>query len=269
MPDFPENTRAWYLNDREKQLVKERMARNGTAAVHTEINKQVIIDSLKTWQFWTFVPYFTFIAIGVTVNTQFAVYLKAYKYSVTLRNVMPASSNCIQIVTIIFYSWVSDQTVRRWGRAPIMFWTSILLLFTTTTLFVWPNNNTLRVAAFIISYCSYETAIFFTWVAEACAGKTEQRAFITGSATALWYATNAWLPTIIYKQTDGPRFKKGFTTSFACNIIGLVLLVTIQLMWMRDRRRAAKDVADNGAAKGTREQSTVVSDAASEEKALY
>lgn len=50
---------------------------------------------------------------------------------------------------------------------------------------------------------------------------------------------NAWLPTVIFLQTDGPSFRKGFPTVFASNIIACVFMVVIWRFHKRQQRQEA------------------------------
>lgn len=53
---------------------------------------------------------------------------------------------------------------------------------------------------------------------------------------------NAWLPTIIFLQTDGPSFRKGFPTNFAFTIVSLLGVIVIYLFHRRQLRQ--EDAAD-------------------------
>jgi hypothetical protein len=48
--------------------------------------------------------------------------------------------------------------------------------------------------------------------------------------------TDAWLPTLIFKQTDGPRFKIGFITSWSAGVIAAILVPVIHMLQRRDLR---------------------------------
>jgi ACS family pantothenate transporter-like MFS transporter len=141
---------------------------------------------LKTWEFWLLIPWFTFFAQSQTTNNQFGIYLAAYGYDVTARNILPATGYVIQIFSMLIYSYFSDKTVR-FGRMWILLVPTIICLYTTSVLAFWPSSNAVRVSAFMLTYASSGTPVYFAWIAEICQSSTERRAFITGGATALWY----------------------------------------------------------------------------------
>ncbi|OCF61454.1 hypothetical protein L486_01102 [Kwoniella mangroviensis CBS 10435] len=243
VPDFPENTKVWYLNDEEKALAKERVARNGAQPMKGKINGAVILSALRDWKFWILVPFYCIYGFAVQNGTQFGVYLKAFKYSVTLRNVLPSVMYLIQIPAILIYCYISDRTTRI-QRGWIMLGPLIWGIFPTGVLAFWGHSNSLRVVAFMVNGTLYITPVFYAWVAEMCGHKTELRAFITGCTSCLFYTFNAWLPAIVFLQTDGPRFKKGFRTTFSCCVASVVFVIVIILMRRRELRQENNKMVD-------------------------
>jgi ACS family pantothenate transporter-like MFS transporter len=158
----------------------------GTAEVTNKIDKRVIFNALKSWKFWILVPWYTLYAIPVTNNVQFGVYLKANGYSVTMRNIMPTFGNIITAVTLLTYAYLSDRTAK-YGRVYVIGAVCVWGVFSSAVLAIYPASNALRVAGFLTNYSTYVTPIFFAWVAEICHGATEERAFITGAISCLWY----------------------------------------------------------------------------------
>ncbi|WWD03818.1 hypothetical protein V865_001874 [Kwoniella europaea PYCC6329] len=243
VPDFPENTKVWYLSDEEKALAKERVARNGAQPMKGKINGTVILSALRDWKFWILVPFYCIYGFAVQNGTQFGVYLKAFKYSVTLRNVLPSAMYIVQIPCILIYCYISDRTTRI-QRGWIMLGPLIWGIFPTAVLAFWGHSNSLRVFAFMVNGSLYITPVFYAWVAEMCGHKTELRAFITGCTSCLFYAFNAWLPAIVFLQTDGPRFKKGFRTTFSCCVASVVFVIVIILMRRRELRQENNKMVD-------------------------
>ncbi|WWC95044.1 hypothetical protein V866_001896 [Kwoniella sp. B9012] len=243
VPDFPENTKVWYLNDEEKALAKKRVARNGAQPMKGKINGTVILSALKDWKFWILVPFYCIYGFAVQNGTQFGVYLKAFKYSVTLRNVLPSAMYIVQIPCILIYCYISDRTTRI-QRGWIMLGPLIWGIFPTAVLAFWGHSNSLRVFAFMVNGSLYITPVFYAWVAEMCGHKTELRAFITGCTSCLFYAFNAWLPAIVFLQTDGPRFKKGFRTTFSCCVASVVFVIVIILTRRRELRQENNKMVD-------------------------
>ncbi|TYJ54880.1 hypothetical protein B9479_004472 [Cryptococcus floricola] len=239
VPDFPSNTNTWYLTPTERELALARCARNGTDTVSSKINKSTILSALKSWQFFILVPWFMLHGLETNNGKQFANYLKGFSYSVSARNILPSTMYIIQIPCIIFYAYLSDRLAgkgRVWVIAAVCAWAMV----PTGILGLWAPSEGARMFAFLANGSVYVTPLFFTWVAELCHGETEKRAFITGAICCWWYCVDAWLPTIIWLQTDGPRFKKGFLTSFCAAVFAFVGVFVIQFFQVRDQRIARR-----------------------------
>ncbi|KAL7420698.1 hypothetical protein Q5752_004649 [Cryptotrichosporon argae] len=236
IPDFPETTRAWFLNEEERQLARARGTRNGTEAVTGKIDTRVLLSALGSWKAWLCIPWYAIFGLAVQNNSQFGVYLKAYGYSVTARNVLPSTAYIIEIPFLFLYTYIADRTPVRW-RPLVVIVPLAWGLFPTGVLAFWAPSNALRVFAFMINGSLYITPVFYAWVAQLCGGRTELRAFITGATSCAFYLFNAWLPAIIFKQTDSPRFKKGFTSNFFFCLAALVLAIAMWVLSEREDRR--------------------------------
>ena len=56
LPDFPHNSRSLFFTDEERQLAKDRCARNGTALITGKIDFGLFKRVLTRWPFWVCVP---------------------------------------------------------------------------------------------------------------------------------------------------------------------------------------------------------------------
>jgi ACS family pantothenate transporter-like MFS transporter len=68
---------------------------------------------------------------------------------------------------------------------------------------------------------------FLRWANEVCSDDDEERALVVATINTIQYVQGAWLQLIIWKQTDSPRYKKGFPTAVAFSfvVIGIILLI--------------------------------------------
>ncbi len=167
-------------------MSKARCARNGTDAMTGKIDRKVIVNSLKTPMYWTLVIFYAVYGFAVQNGAQFAIYLKAAGYSVTLRNVLPSCMYIIEIPCVLFYSFLSDRLAHR-SRGLVMVLPLIWGIFPTGVLAFWGTSDALRVASFMLTGSIYMTPVFFAWVADICGHRMELRGFITGSCSCLFY----------------------------------------------------------------------------------
>ena len=185
LPDFPHNTRSFFLSEEEKQMAIERCARNGTSAPAEYLNFKTLKVVVRSWHFWALVPIYVLYALGIQNYSQFNVYLKAAGYSVNARNNIPAYAWVTDIPFQFIWGWLSDRTGSRfaWCTIPLLF-----AIFPQSVLAAWPKSNGLKVFAFFVCGTSFITPIFFTWINEICHGSMEERGLIIAAANTAFYA---------------------------------------------------------------------------------
>ncbi|KAK8850770.1 hypothetical protein IAR55_004690 [Kwoniella newhampshirensis] len=236
LPDYPENTKVWFLTEADKQLAKARCAMAGTVASTGIINLSTFKRIFSRWHIWVLGPTYIVYAWSVQSYSYFNTYLLLEGYTVTLRNILPSVAFIIGIPVSMFWGYLSDRTGSRlgltlgpqlWGLVP----TGILCFF--------PANKAVRLFAFMVDETYFVTHIYFTWVNEICKADAEERAFLIAACNTLFYAFNAWLPTVVFLQTDGPRWKKGFPTLFGANIISCCCMVAIYFLYERQKKQLA------------------------------
>ncbi|ORY29322.1 pantothenate transporter liz1 [Naematelia encephala] len=249
VPDFPENSKVWYLSEAEKELAKARSARNGTAAMKGNINLKSVLLVFTTWHLFVLAPWYGIYGFAVQNGAQFAIYLKAFGYSVSRRNVMASGMYLIEIPCLLIYTAISDR-MTRYSRAWVCLIPLLWGLFPTGVLAFWAPSNPLRVFGFMMTGSIYVTPVFYAWVAEICAHRTELRGFVTGATSCVFYCLNAWLPAIVFLQTDGPRFEKGFKTTFACCCVSAAGVIVIWFFHRRDLRQRALEAQEGSNSSG-------------------
>ncbi|OCF77013.1 hypothetical protein I204_02722 [Kwoniella mangroviensis CBS 8886] len=224
----PPSTRTWM----------GRCAKNGTITLTSALNLRTFKRVISKSHFWLLIPTYVCYAYGIQNYNYFGIYLKAAGYSVSARNILPACGNLIGILPQLTWGWCSDRFRSRyaWCFLPCLWG-----LVPTVILAVYPDSNTLKVFAFMVTGTYFVTHIWWSWVNEICQGSMEERAFIIASINCAFYAVNAWLPTIIFLQTEGPRFPKGYPTVLGCNCAGMV---GFTIIWLLHKRQIRQEEAD-------------------------
>ena len=77
----------------------------------------------------------------------------------------------------------------------------------------------------------------FRWANEVCADDNEERALVVAVINTIQYTMGAWLPLIIWKQTDSPRYKRGFPTAIAFSFVVIGVIGLIRHLAKRDIER--------------------------------
>ncbi|GAD99144.1 hypothetical protein AN4142.2 [Paecilomyces variotii No. 5] len=111
---------------------------------------------------------------------------------------------------------------------------------------VWPKSVKLKEFAFLTDGVQLMTAIYYTWANEVCSDDNEERAFVVSSMNGFQYAVAAWLPIVIFPQTEAPTFRKGFPATFGFVIAALVVIVITQLLALREKRQKISDAQEDG-----------------------
>ncbi|KAH7178945.1 major facilitator superfamily domain-containing protein [Fusarium sp. MPI-SDFR-AT-0072] len=237
LPDLPHNTKAWYITEEEKQIALRRSATQGKIQVTGKLDKALAKRIFGSWRCCQAAPYF-------------AIYLREAGYSVTQRNVIPGCANPVSMVTDFTWSFMSDYTRNRvwWMVGPILCTTVV----SSSILTAWPPSDTARVVAFFFAAGGFVTGVTWTWANEINIGNAEERALTISSMNGLFYATNSFLPILIFPQTMAPKFERGFPSvlSFALGACCLMLFADFlhkrELRLESERSSAAIPVEEFG-----------------------
>ncbi|KAL3482084.1 major facilitator superfamily domain-containing protein [Aspergillus californicus] len=242
LPDTPYTTRVWYLSERERELAIERVVKAGKAPP-VKITLNTFKRILSSWKWYAFVAGYVLYGSACGGNGYFAIWLKAEGFSVSQRNIIPTGTSLISAGCVVLWGFLSDYTGSRfaWVIIPLIYG-----LLPNGILAFWPASLALKEFAFLTIGVQLMTAVFYSWANEVCADDNEQRAVVISSMNGFQYAVAAWLPIVIFPQTMAPSFRYGFPGTFGLVIAAIISVVVIQLLVLRDRRRAKGVVAEGG-----------------------
>ncbi|KAH7232996.1 pantothenate transporter liz1 [Fusarium tricinctum] len=248
LPDLPHNTEAWYITEEEKQIALRRSATQGKVQVTGKLDKALAKRMFGSWRWWVLCVTYILYGNSCQAAPYFAIYLRESGYSVTQRNIIPGCANLVSMVTDFTWSFMSDYTRNRiwWMVGPILCTTVV----SSSILTAWPPSDTARVVAFFFAAGGFVTGVTWTWANEINIGNAEERALTISSMNGLFYATNSFLPILIFPQTMAPKFERGFPSvlSFALGACCLMLFADFlhkrELRLKSDRSSAAIPVED-------------------------
>ncbi|KAF8858271.1 pantothenate transporter liz1 [Acephala macrosclerotiorum] len=243
LPDTPYTTRAWFLSKEECELAIDRVQRAGKAPP-VKITFATFKRIFTRWRWYAFTLGYVLYGTSCQASGYFGIWLKAEHFSVVARNVVPTGTNLISAFCIVMWGFGSDYTGSRIAfiLGPLTYG-----LIPNGILAVWPKSIHLKEFAFLTTGVQLMTAIFYTWANEICAGDNEERALVISSMNGMQYAVAAWLPIVIFPQTMAPTFRRGFPATFGFVIAGLIVIVGIQLLALRERRQKARDTESDEA----------------------
>ncbi|KAI1137130.1 MFS general substrate transporter [Hypoxylon sp. FL0543] len=236
LPDLPENTRAFYLNESDRIMAKERMNQVGRAP-RARLGRSAFKRIFGRWHVYLLtILYIIFINIGPSASINpMALWLKAKGESVERINIIPTAAAAIQLVLTVLFAIISDA-IRR--RASIMSMSTFLGGFAALLLAIWNIPDGLKWFAFLLQRASVPYGpLSMSWANEICGADAEERAIVIGIMNYMGYAFNAWVPLLTFPQVDSPRFRKGFIFSTAAFGAQAIITAIVAYMYKRDLKR--------------------------------
>ncbi|RDW66647.1 hypothetical protein BP5796_09396 [Coleophoma crateriformis] len=251
LPDYPHNTKAWYLTEEDKAMAMRRSANQGKANITGTLDLKLLVRMFGNWRWWVLCAMYIFYGNSCQANSYFAIYLKSAGYSVAARNLIPACSNIVSMVTDFAWGFGSDWTGNRayWAVGPLLCTTVI----GSSLLTAWPAGNVSKVVGFFFVSGGYVTSVVWTWANEINRGNAEERALTISSMNGLFYATNSFLPILIFPQTTAPNYPKGFPSILAFAVVACILILVTDFLHRRQLRQEAEVKAGTPPAEMTEE----------------
>lgn len=77
----------------------------------------------------------------------------------------------------------------------------------------------------------------FSWAHELCSDDNEERAIVVGTMNEMAYVLQAWLPLIVWKQVEAPRYQKGYITVTFLSTTLIVTALVIRVLHKRQNLR--------------------------------
>ncbi|CAG8960544.1 hypothetical protein HYFRA_00008264 [Hymenoscyphus fraxineus] len=240
IPDLPENTRAFYLTQEDKELARKRMSDIGRAP-RKKLGWDIWRRVFKRWHVYVLtVLYILFLnSTPSTSVAPLALWLKSRNFPVTQINIIPTGQSAVQLVTTIGLAILSDFLR---SRATAMYISTALGLFSSLLLAIWTIPTGLKYTAYFLSRGAVAFGpLSMSWANEICTSDAEERALVIGIMNATAYAFNAWLPLLTYPVKDSPRFRKGFIWS-CCVLVGQAGATgVVAWLWKREGRKKGGD----------------------------
>ncbi|KAL1632576.1 hypothetical protein SLS56_003475 [Neofusicoccum ribis] len=242
LPDVPEISKPFYLTKEEVAFAQKRMQLEGRKP-RAPYTKAKVKKIFKSWHIYVLtLLYIAFNNGNMFAQPAFAQWLKAStnpKYTIAQINAYPTTTYAVAVVSTLIYAWSSD-TFLRGARWPPMIFAGIWNIIVYVSLAVWDIPTGWHWACYILAGLnSGLSGLCMSWAHEICAEDNEERSIVIGSMNEMAYVVQAWLPLIVWKQTEAPQYRKGFIT---VAVIGGPLLIgtAIGTLILHNRENAQK-----------------------------
>ncbi|RMZ68350.1 MFS transporter Liz1 Seo1 [Pyrenophora seminiperda CCB06] len=232
LPDLPEISKPFYLTKEEVLFAQQRMKQEGRQkrAPYTRAKIRKIFTSWRVYSLVALYVFFNNASLGSQpVFQQFLKASKKPKYTVSQINTYPTTTNAVQVLTTLLYAWTSDSILRGSRWPPIIFGGTINILC-ATSLAIWDIPIHWKWACYILSGCGGGlSGLCFAWAHEICTNDNEERAIVVAAMNEMAYVVQAWLPLLVWRQVEAPRYRKGFVTvtGLSAGLIGTALVIRV------------------------------------------
>jgi ACS family pantothenate transporter-like MFS transporter len=237
-PDLPENTRAWWLSKEDVALAQERMLLE-ERAVRKPYTRQKFKKIFSSWHIYVLTLMYVLYNNNGNYGGQpgFQLWLKSEHYSVDAVNTYPTIALALAVVFALVFGWTSDS-LWRGARWPPIIAAGAANIVINASLAAWNIPLGWKWACYIMGGLPNGLgALLMSWANEVCSSDSEERAFVVATMNTMGSAVQAWLPLLIWKQTDAPRYHKGFMSMV---FIAIALMASTLLTRFLQKREAAE-----------------------------
>ncbi|KAF4495287.1 transporter [Fusarium agapanthi] len=155
---------------------------------------------------------------------------------------LPIPSTAIFLVMALAWGWLSDGPLQG-ARWPFIYSGAILIIIFNIILLKMPlysNVDGRKVVYWLGNIGHGAGPLILSWINEICSADTEKRALIVAIANDLAYVVQAVVPVFMWKTTDFPAAKKGYTYSTILQVLLILETAFIQVLLWRDRRKPSR-----------------------------
>jgi ACS family pantothenate transporter-like MFS transporter len=241
-PDFPENTKAFYLSKEEAAYARQRLILDGytpLGSASSKWDKKKILRIATTWQFWVLsFGYFFVQSSHPSQQPFYSLWLKAEGHSVYQINVWPTGQSAVGAVTQIIAGMLSDSPLlsgKRWQTIAVLQGASC---FGTLILAIWNVPIGLKYFAMYICFCSAGVpGLFYSWFPDLMPHDHEMRGFLTAFSNMFSYVNIIWFTDAVWRTEEAPKFRAGFTAAASFSVALILTVVRIRILEKRDAKK--------------------------------
>ncbi|KIX02468.1 uncharacterized protein Z518_08409 [Rhinocladiella mackenziei CBS 650.93] len=233
LPDRPHNTK--WLTPRERDVADWRMMRDGNRT-HGKIQWIVVLQQLKDWRLWFNIAiYMSQVISTYTIATFTPIIVNTFGFNKVKAQLMVAPPYCVAFVMVFVVGHLSDHLKSCSG---ILVVNAIIAAAGDLMLVLVPAEyNNVRYGATFLIITGILSSVTLTLgnITSNCCGDIKK-----GIATGLYQSFGSTMGIAtgyLFPQKDGPAYKTGFWTLFACTcFMGLGALI-VTIINVRDNRR--------------------------------
>lgn len=234
IPGTPEQPNRLVLKEPDVRRAEERLKRAGHVS-HGKFKFPNLKNIVFSVQFWAIIAVdVLFWCAGVHTSTgTFLLWIKSLnRYSPARVNELGTIAPGLGIFYTLFICFASDLVLGpAWAITVAHVWNIIGLII----LSVWEVPEPALWFAYATMYSSYAmSSVFHGWVNTQLRASPAERSFTLVLINALSQSVTAWIPLIVFRTVEGPRFAKGFPFCLGCAV---ALIIATHALRLYIRRR--------------------------------
>jgi ACS family pantothenate transporter-like MFS transporter len=250
-PNLPQGgKKTWWITDAEHDLSVSRMKAIGRAGKEpwTRAKAKRVLFSWHTY----FLPLLYVIWNNGSPQVAMGYWLKSFNkkpypvpdthFTVPDINNLPLITSALFIAMSLLWGWLSDGPCRG-ARWPFVYAGAIMTLAFSIAMREMPLYTDIpgrKVLYWLSNLGGGAGPLILSWINEICSDDTEKRALLVAAGNDLAYVVQAVAPNFVWKTTDFPRARKGYTWSVVLQVLLIVWTAAIQGLLWRDRRAARR-----------------------------
>jgi len=236
LPGTPDRPNKLVMKGRDLEVAKQRLKRAGHA-LDGNVTFSTFVKLAKSPMVWALLLLDIFFWNG-SINTStggYLLWLKSLKrYTPSRLNELGAISPALGIFYTLAVCFASDLILGpAWAITVSHTWNIIGLIILT----VWNVPENALWFAFMTTYSAVAmSSVLYGWINSLLAYSPAERAVALVLANTLAQSTTAWIPLLVFKTKEAPRFAKGYPYVLANSICLIILAHTISY-YVKKRKR--------------------------------
>lgn len=223
LPDFPYNTKAFYLDDWERKRAIERLREDDKVVEEIKFSMESAKIILFSWQTYIFLVAYCFWTLTACsyMLQFFELYLKNEKYSLSYVNNFPTIISGVNLATMLLSGYICDKLGKRW---PVTVFIGAILIVSTVILATTTSVHARKAGYIMTGVYGCFTPILSGWCNISCKKTPVLRAFIIPAMIVAGQIVVTPYQQNVFPSNDAPFYR---TTNGMWYAVGFCIALTL------------------------------------------
>ncbi|KAK7208153.1 putative pantothenate transporter [Myxozyma melibiosi] len=235
VPDFPNNTRARWLSEHDKEVGIMRMNALGKQSPKKLTPTRFFNMFFRSWRPWPFMV--SYVLLWITGTTSyFNLWLKSTGlYTTEQINIIPTGGYALGIVTGFWFANLSDRTHMRF---PWLVLATAIRFTGSVILSVWNVGIGGIYFGNLCGYMSEPTwSLLLAWAAEEFQDDAELRGLLAAVGNTIGASFSMWTPLVLFPTPKAPHYPIGYKVLCGLNVLDFSALCAFWYLSRREHKQ--------------------------------